>query len=326
MVALDIEKLIGGTGMSTVIRGCVAWISIIALGSAALAGGQFQTTHSLSRSLCNTEKTRVDSIKAFCVSPNGHLYVSDGRKGQLRVITSDDSLVATLAMPFVVTALACDADGRIYVGGNGAVARVNPQGEVAATWSLPKPAEAVQSTRRVSRVATGMACTDDAVYVAMRGQTGYEVYRLTTDLADATQIVTKLRGCCGQMDIDALDGSLVIAENARHAVRVCDREGKELRRFGARDRTCKNGFGSCCGPMNVCVAGGKILTGETVSPEALIKLFDAQGKQLAVVGSLKGPSSCRRVTIGATPDLDTVYVLDGRAKPNVIRVLKKKRS
>lgn len=316
----------------SIVRGCVSWIGIVALGSAAMAGGQFQTTHSLSRTLCKSEKTRTDSIKAFCISPDGNLYVSDGRKGQLRVIAPDDSLKATLAMPFAVTALACDASGQIYVGGNSTVARVNPQGEVTATWALEsadpsaKQGKTVSARRRVARLATGVACADDAVYVAMRGQVGYAVYRLSADLTDATQIVKNLRGCCGQMDIDALDGSLVIAENARHAVRVCDREGKELRRFGARDRMCKNGFGSCCGPMNVCAAGGKILTGETVSPEALIKLFDAQGKQLGVVGALKGPSACRRITIAATPNLETVYVLNGGVKPNVIHVLKKKRS
>ena len=45
-------------------------------------------------------------------------------------------------------------------------------------------------------------------------------------------VVDKLRGCCGQMDIQSHDGKLWIPHNARHAVEAHDRDGKELSKFG----------------------------------------------------------------------------------------------
>ncbi len=331
-------------------RGLFTSLGITALSLSSALGATMAETHAVAASLCQAKETRVERITTFCVAPDGNLLVADGSKPQLLVIAPDDTLKATLPLPFSAGAIGCTADGQIYAGGDGRVVRLSMSGEVTGTWdatAAPKAAaagtketgplsgllaafdadkEPAKRPRRQSKTVTGLACADDAVYVAMRGQTGYDVHCLSADLSEGKKIITKLRGCCGQMDIDALGNELVVAENSRHAVKIYDRAGKLQRQFGKTDRTCKNGFGSCCGPMNVTVVGDKILTGETVSPSALIKMFDGKGERIAVIGSAKGPASCSRMTLGATPDTATVYMLDGSKRPNVIRVFKKSAS
>ena len=81
---------------------------------------------------------------------------------------------------------------------------------------------------------TGLAATGDDVFMAVGAPNNfsYRVYRLDQTLQNPKLVVEKLRGCCGQMDIQAHDGKLWIPHNARHCVESRDRDGKELSKFG----------------------------------------------------------------------------------------------
>ena len=63
---------------------------------------------------------------------------------------------------------------------------------------------------------------------------GYDVWRLSDTFEDANKIVTGLRGCCGQMDVQANENGLYVAENGRHRVTHYDREGERLGGWGRR--------------------------------------------------------------------------------------------
>lgn len=283
----------------------------------------FEASHQETAVLCGSAKTKVTSIKAFCLRPDGNLLVSDEKNSSLKLISAQDEFIAEWKLDFPAGALVAVEDGSCYAAGKEHIVRLDALGKVTAKWSKPQKTRVPGKSYRSASV-TGLAATKDAVYMSVRGDTGYDIIRLTLELKEPKTIIKSLRGCCGQMDIDALGDKLLIAENARHQVGMYDREGKLVSKFGKRDRSAKEGFGSCCGPMNVTVSGGIIYTGETVSPAALIKAFDAEGKQLAVIGSAKGPASCTRMTLGASPDGNTVYMLDGSKRSDVIRVLERK--
>ncbi len=169
--------------------------------------------------------------------------------------------------------------------------------------------EKARDTRRRASRVSGVAATDRDVFVACYSRRGFAVYRLSHELADGEKIVTRLRGCCGQMDIQAHGGDLYVAENGRFRVVRYDRDGKELDSWGKRSRTAEDGFGSCCNPMNIRFdPGGKILTSE--ASVGAIKRFDLDGSYLGTVARSKIVPGCKHVAIDISDDGRRLYMLD----------------
>src|SRR6185295_2833847 len=81
---------------------------------------------------------------------------------------------------------------------------------------------------------TGLAVTDKDVFMAVPSPSDFtfRVYRFSLALEQPKLVVEKLRGCCGQMDIQDHADKLWIPHNARHTVESRDRDGKELTKFG----------------------------------------------------------------------------------------------
>ncbi len=270
--------------------------------------------------------------------------------GALRVYSPEGQLRHTWPLAIQPEAVAVAPDGTIYVGGSGKVLKLDPTGKVLA--SVPTPvAEAEvaisseleemikQSARQIGRSfeeertqmlatlqrrradVTGLAVTERDVFVAVPAPNDftYRVYRFTRDLTEPTLIVEKLRGCCGQMDIQTHQDNLWIAHNARHTVECRDRDGQLLRKFGKAGRVKAEDFGGCCEPKNLRVlANGEILAG----PPTCIKRFSAEGRFLEVLASNEGPGDCVRVTVAPSPDGTRYYLLD--TTRDAIRVFAKK--
>jgi len=136
-------------------------------------------------------------------------------------------------------------------------------------------------------------------------------------------VVEKLRGCCGQMDIQAHDNKLWIPHNARHCVECRDREGKEVSKFGTSGKVKPKDFGGCCEPKNLRIlSNGDILAAES-GPPTCIKRFSADGKfkeVVALAGNSKG--DCVRVSVEMSADGKRYYMLD--TTRDVIRVFQAK--
>jgi sugar lactone lactonase YvrE len=166
--------------------------------------------------------------------------------------------------------------------------------------------------RQRRREVTGVAATDRDVFVAtaMREGYGYAVWRMDHELTNPEQIVEGLRGCCGQMDIQAHDGNLWVAENGRHRAICYDREGKEVSQFGKRDRKSPEGFGGCCEPKNLRFdAEGMLYTAES-GPPNVVKRFTAEGEYLGVAALADFHGGCVRTTVEVSRDGRDIYVLD----------------
>ena len=163
----------------------------------------------------------------------------------------------------------------------------------------------LQSKKRV----TGLAANGKDVFVscaAIKGY-GYDIWRMTDDLAEPVKVVNQLSGCCGQMDIQCTDRELVIAENCAFKVAIYDRDGKRLRDFGEKDRSSEAGFGGCCNPMNVlCCPNGDILAAE--SSIGHIKRFNADGEMVSFIGTATIDGGCKHCALGYDAKRDYYYM------------------
>jgi len=168
---------------------------------------------------------------------------------------------------------------------------------------------AMAYTRRIHAIAA----TERDVFTVCPASKGYgfDVWRTDTDFASPQKIVTGLRGCCGQMDIQTANGKLYVAENARKRVVCYDREGVKLAAWGKAHRTDVKGFGSCCNPMNIQFGPNR----EVYTVEAglgRIKRYTPDGKFLGLVGKVKDVPSCMHNPIAITADGARVFLLDPR--------------
>jgi hypothetical protein len=159
-------------------------------------------------------------------------------------------------------------------------------------------------SRRLS--STGIAANSSDLFVCASGKGfRYEVWRMDHDFGSPERVVDTLSGCCGQCDIQCDEENLIVAANTEFAVQVRSRDGQSMNKFGQRGG--KEGFGSCCNPMNVRVLpNGDILTAE--SSIGWIKKFTRQGELLATIGKAKIGGGCKHVPIGFNEKLDRYYM------------------
>lgn len=138
---------------------------------------------------------------------------------------------------------------------------------------------------------------------------GFDVWRTNHDFADAKKIGESLRGCCGQMDVQANDNGIYVAENTRHRVRCFNRNGGPVLEFGARARDGGEGFEGCCNPMNVAFGPEQsVYTAEAGSGRVL--RFAQDGSFMHAVGAVELVPGCKKVSIAVSPDGGRVYMLD----------------
>jgi hypothetical protein len=161
------------------------------------------------------------------------------------------------------------------------------------------------------QTATGIAVTAQDVFVSLPVTTGYgySVWRLDHDLANPTQVLASVSGCCGQLDIQSSGDDLLVAANTQFEVVRYDRDGKRLSAFGEKNRGSESGFGSCCNPMNVrCCDNGDILTAE--SSIGHIKRFSPSGEYLGKVGTAKIGGGCKHVAVSYDSSRDYYYMMN----------------
>ncbi|MEW4565587.1 hypothetical protein AB1K70_23905 [Bremerella sp. JC770] len=184
--------------------------------------------------------------------------------------------------------------------------------------------EQALNSLKVRKLRIASISTDGKhVYIATPATLGYrfEVWQTSLDFTGGEKVVTELRGCCSQMDVQACESGIYVAENARHRVACFQPNGEMVNEWGKRDRSGKDGFTSCCNPMNVCFnKNGDVYTAE--SNTGRITRFSADGEFKEYVGDVKLVPGCKNVSIAVSPDNDTVYMLD--ITRNHIVVMKRK--
>lgn len=182
------------------------------------------------------------------------------------------------------------------------------------TGRAPAPPEPEVEVRQLianqMRIAS-ISASRDEVFFACSSSTGsgFDVWRTSYTFADAKKIGEGLRGCCGQLDVQANDNGIYVAENTRHRVRGFSRDGRQLLEFGSRERGRDDAFDGCCNPMNVAFGDdGSVYTAESGSGR--VKRFSANGTFMELVGQVELVPGCKKVSIAVSPRGDQVYMLD----------------
>jgi hypothetical protein len=283
-------------------------------------------------------------LNNFCVNVDGNILACCGTAGapagagnEIRVYSPDGKLVKSLPLPVNPGAICVSKDGSIFVGGGGRVLKLDQEGKILASADSPvakapvslgkdmqdmlkesgrqteaQKASYIKMLEQRRGEITGMAVTKEDVFLACPAPDDftYRVYRLDHNLANSKLVVEKLRGCCGQMDIQAVDDKLWIPHNARHRVECRDRDGKEISQFGKAGRVKPDQFGGCCEPKNLrFTSAGEILAAES-GPPTCIKRFSKDGKFLGVVAVLESDGNCVRVSVDVSADGKRFYLLD----------------
>ena len=300
------------------------------------------------------------ALKNFCLNAEGNILACFVPKGTakssaannasgIRVYSPTGKLLKTLALEIKPVVVSAAADGSIFVAGDGKLLKVDADGKVLASAVSPVASVPVKITPAMEEMlkesnrhtpeelertktslaqrradVTGLAVTEQDVFMAVPtpNEFTYRVYRFDHALQNPTLVVEKLRGCCGQMDIQARDTKLWIPHNGRHSVEMRDRDGKELAKFGKGGKVKAEDFGGCCEPKNMrALANGDVLVAES-GPPTCIKRFSASGKFLGVVAIVNQKSDCVRVTVDMSPDGTSFYLLD--TQRDAIRVFKPK--
>lgn len=281
------------------------------------------------------DSKKPGALKNFCLNSEGNLLACFG--AGIRVYSPKGELLKTLPLEIQPGAICVAKDGSIFAAGDGRVLKLDANGKVLASAASPVANEPVVISKEIEEMlkqsgrpikeerarmksslesrrkdVTGLAVTEQDVFMAVGAPNdfSYRVYRLNHALENPKLVVEKLRGCCGQMDIQSHEGKLWIPHNARHQVESRDRDGKELSKFGKAGRVKASDFGGCCEPKNMRVlANGDILAAES-GPPTCIKRFSAAGKFIEVVAALNSKGDCVRVTVEVSPDGKRYYMLD----------------
>lgn len=283
------------------------------------------------------------SLKNFCLDGEGNILAcfaggkADKKEGSVGLYTPKGALLKKMPITINPQAIGVSTDGSIFVAGDGKLLKLDKEGKTVASVDSPvvnipvvitKEMEALikesgrsspQELENMKRSLdqrrssfTGLTVSDQDVFVAVPtpNEFTYQIYRYDHALQNQKLVVEKLRGCCGQMDIQSHKGNLWIPHNARHAIESHDRDGKQLTKFGTAGKIRAQDFGGCCEPKNMRVlANGDILAAES-GPPTCIKRFTPDGKFIEVVAVVEGPGECVRVTVAAAADGNTFYMLD----------------
>ena len=184
-------------------------------------------------------------------------------------------------------------------------------GKSRQTAPEPAPEESVRQLIADQMRIASISASRNEVFVACSSSTGsgFDVWRTDYQFAEGKKIGESLKGCCGQLDVQANDNGIYVAENTRHRVRGYSREGREVLEFGSRERDRPEGFSGCCNPMNVAFGDdGSVYTAE--SGIGRIKRFSADGSFIELVGQVELVPGCKKVAISVSPKGDQVYMLD----------------
>ncbi len=285
-------------------------------------------THQEKESIGTTKETQFGSLSSFCLNSKGNLLCCDAKSSQIKVITPVGKVVDTWKLPFAPWRIRCAADGSVYIGGMGVLAKLDSKGKIL------KKVTSDGSNFPKAKIS-GIAVTDDYVFASLGSgwslRSKAVIVRFDHDFGKPKTIARDLRGCCQRLDMaGGKDSRLYVAENARFRVVRYDADGKALANWGQKSRTGVEGFGACCNPMNIVFGpAGELYTAE--SGVGRVKRYSPDGKFLGLVGEIgvqrftragRTASSCSNITVAVTKDAKRVFVQD--VNRNIIRVLLKK--
>ena len=247
---------------------------------------------------------------AICGGDQDHVYAVSGKS--VTMYDSKGESVKKWTLPdgiAQVAAMALDADGALFVGGQTAEGLAVVKVKMGDTATM-------EATWKVPGAMTGLKVGKDGVFVAdskgrcirmLDPKTGKLVRTIGHDKSG--QPNGTFATCCGILDF-AIDKNnrLVVGNLGQYRVTTCSATGVVSGNWGAGgDRPAD--FCGCCNPVSVAVtADGKVVTAEKTIPR--VKVYGAGGRPLLAMSEAgQFPPSCGKLPV-VTDAEGTIYALD----------------
>jgi hypothetical protein len=242
-------------------------------------------------------------------------------------------------------AVALDAAGNWYLGGDGGVQRFDPRGVSQASWSTAQPVWSLgvdpegrvwageagqieifdpagerldlwqQSAHFALVTALGFSGSDS--FVADAGSRW--IHRFDSERLLVNHIGDRHRKGGfhipnGVVDFAVdRDGTLVVANPGMHRVERYAANGESLGFFGQFGQNDPAGFPGCCNPTNVALGpAGEVIVSEKAGPR--VKVYDPEGQLLSVVTATHDfAPECKNMDLVVTPagEIGVVDPIDG---------------
>lgn len=193
-------------------------------------------------------------------------------------------------------------DGRVFVGQAGQLEIFAANGERLDTW---------RDADRLGLV-TAIGLTGDAVVLADVKDRCLRRYDTSGKFLNNIGKDTPRKGfLVPNRHLDfAIDstGTIHAANPGKHRVERYTLDGKLLGHFGRFGGTDPAGFGGCCNPTNLTLMrDGRVVVTEKAAPR--VKIYDAAGKLLAVMGEDDFDPACKNMDV-AVDSKGRIYVGD----------------
>ena len=197
--------------------------------------------------------------------------------------------------------VAVGAGGRVYVGEEGQLEIFETDGRLVETW---------RHAARLGRVTAigfvnGDVLVGDAAGRAIRRYDADGTFLNDIGANNRMQGFLIPNGVV-QFGVDTA-GVIHAANPGKHRIEHYTPDDRPQGHFGRFDGNDPSGFGGCCNPTNVAVAGNLIYVTEKAGPRA--KVYDLDGRLLAVIASGAFDPNCKNMSI-AVDSRGRVYVAD----------------
>lgn len=242
----------------------------------------------------------ADALRGLAIGPNDHLYAVGDT--DVKVFSTQGKLLHRWRTERPGYGVAVAGDGTIYVGQPGQVQLFDSKGELLDAW---------RDADRLGLV-TAIGFAGDNVLLADTNARCIRRYNERGEYLNDIGNDNRMRGfLIPNRHVDfAVDGKgMIHATNpGKHRVERYTPDGKLLGHFGRFDGRDPAGFGGCCNPTNIALSReGNVVVTEKAGPR--VKVYDPEGKLLAVMGENDFDPSCKNMDV-AVDSQERIYVAD----------------
>jgi sugar lactone lactonase YvrE len=242
----------------------------------------------------------AEALCGITVDQAGLLYaVGDG---EVKVFDAQGKLQRRWPTERPGYCVAVDGQGAVYVGEVGQVEKFDSAGKRSAVW---------RDGERLG-VVTAIGFFGEFVLIADAKDRCIRRYDDQGRWLNNVGKDNKTRGFLipnGHLDFSVDQQGIIHAANpGKHRVERYSIEGELLGHFGRFGTRRAEDFPGCCNPTNLTLGpGGRIVVTEKAGPR--VKVYDADGKLLAVVAAEEFDANCKNMDVG-TDDQGRIYVVD----------------
>jgi hypothetical protein len=254
---------------------------------------QFELNYSLALNVgASSSRPFRNSLLGIAVDDGDNLFALGD--GEVRIFDPSGKIIRSWKAPEGALCLAVGSGDRICFGRSGHVEIYEASGRSLQSFAAGEPGKPAIITA-IKFFGQEILAADAAARIIRRYDSkGQQIGIIGTQGKNQGFMLPNK-----SLDI-AVDAKGVIraTDPGRHLVTAWTMDGKAIGRFGKFGMANPEDFVGCCNPVNLAITtAGNIVTAEKVA--ARIKVFDSEGKLLALIGPEHFDPQCRHIYLAA---------------------------